>query len=163
MASTEVTVTVRALLASLYDEGFAEDDAIDRVLVDADEATMARFVRVAMRDVYRNLDRTRTRHAEDGVRTSAVGQTLGDAVSGPAARAALMERSFSLPDGRFVEWLSATADDHRMRARWQRANATGARLDAELHEAAAAVIVEHGVTCLADLPEDLRPAQGALV
>lgn len=85
-------------------------------------------------------------------------QIAASSVGGPKVRPwkKLAEITFKLPDGTQVEWRYATADQHMMRALWQRSR--GAKFnascieDAERHERAAAKINERNVSALDDLP-----------
>lgn len=70
----------------------------------------------------------------------------------------LAETRFKLPDGTEVQWQSATAEQHTLRALWQRTRAekfhSSCIVDAVRHEKAAALIAEHGVSNLHDLPSE---------
>ena len=72
------------------------------------------------------------------------------------ARRMLAEETFSLEDGSSVPWLSATAEQHRARAAWQRKLAGECVTDAKRHEQAAKEIEEAGVRCLRDLAKKSR-------
>lgn len=139
-------MSLQKTLAALIRQGESADQAayaaLDEMPV-ADLRQLAEPIVVAeARRIYRSL----TRRAEDAA-------FADGALSAPAARAALMELSFALPDGRMVAWSEATADEHRARAAWQRQGAAALVEDAVRHEAAATMIEAAGVSCLAELPE----------
>jgi len=74
-------------------------------------------------------------------------------VSPVAARKKLAEQGFVLPDGTYVEWLSATVEHHNLRAQYLRRKSDGLIRTAQRHEQAAADIEAAGVTCLAEIVE----------
>ena len=68
-----------------------------------------------------------------------------------AQRDALMRETFVLSDGTRVRWLQATPAQHRDRAMLQRRLAGQYLEEAQRHEAAAELIEQRGVTCLAEI------------
>ena len=68
-----------------------------------------------------------------------------------SVRKRLASHGFALPDGTWVGWLDATADQHRERAAWLRSKAEGTIETAVSHEQAAKEIDRAGVACLKDL------------
>ena len=94
-----------------------------------------------------NILRSETRQRE---------QEVGDLREPPArqqARDLLAADYFALPDGTMVAWLTATAEQHRARADWQRTLAANVVADAERHEQAAEAIEAAGVSCLAEIED----------
>lgn len=69
---------------------------------------------------------------------------------------------FILPDGEYVGYLAATADQHAARAEWLTSAAAIVSAAADHHQACAETIRAAGVRCLAELPEQQRPAVPAL-
>lgn len=75
---------------------------------------------------------------------------------GPELKAirSLMAQRFSYDDkGNSVTWHWSTAEMQRLRAGMQRSKATGLTRSAELHEAAANLIEDMGVTYFGEIPE----------
>lgn len=130
-------------LRNLMDAGVPVDEAVEKVMAYASPDEVMHRARVALLQEARGMVRATTREIE-----RRVGPRL---TTQPSARAELVARTFTLPDGTFVDWLRATADQHRRRAGWQRQHAADCERDAELHERAAITIEGAGVSCLADL------------
>lgn len=97
------------------------------------------------------IRRRATRQREIKVRTD-----IAAGADPTHARRTLMNDSFVLPDGRWVMWLEATADDHLARAGWLRSQEESIRETRVMHEQAARLITEAGVRCLADLDPTIR-------
>jgi len=74
-------------------------------------------------------------------------------VSPVVARKKLSDEGFVLPDGTHVHWLTATIEQHELRAAYLRTKANGLIRTAQRHEQAAADIEAAGVTCLAEIVE----------
>ena len=104
-----------------------------------------------------SLQRARVRAVED--------QVFGGNGAGPAPtrlpvdlvanRLKLTGETFPLADGRRIKWLEATAAEHRERAAMQSKLAGQCLIDSDRHIQAAELIEQYGVTCLAELPEDV--------
>jgi hypothetical protein len=137
-----MNATLDGVLRKHLDAGKTPDEAAKAVLASREHRQLLLPLLVWRAH---KVTRQETRAVERRVRKAGV--------ASPDARRELIERGFILPDGRFVEWLYATADEHLARAGWQRDNARAIVADAELHEEAAKRITEAGVTCLADLEE----------
>lgn len=71
------------------------------------------------------------------------------------AQKRLLERSFNLPDGRWVRYSDSTAEDHEMRARWQDNRAASIQKDADRHDALAKLMRQHEVDTLGELDVEL--------
>lgn len=72
------------------------------------------------------------------------------------ARRELITSTFPLCDGRAVNWLDATAEDHELRAEWLQTHADSTLRTRQLHvDAAAEIRKTKGATCLADLDPEL--------
>lgn len=76
-------------------------------------------------------------------------------------RAKLAQDTFTLPNGETVLWLTATVEQHQVRAQWQRQQAEPHIRDAEIHEASIAAIRKFKGSCLADVPVSARPLKVA--
>ena len=64
---------------------------------------------------------------------------------------AMDSNTIYLPDGRKIEWLDMTAEDHRSRGQWFEKRGKSMLATAKKHYAAADEIEKRGVTCLRDL------------
>lgn len=83
------------------------------------------------------------------------------AAKGPsplALRFGVSRDGFMLPDGTYVGYLAATADQHRERSQWLIAATEVVAAAAAHHRACADAITAAGVTCLAQLAENDRPS-----
>lgn len=141
---TDTPTGIYGLLGALIDDGVDPDDAASRIVRRRD---IRDLVLPLVAEEARHTARSRTRTIEQRV-----DRLL--AVSPDArceARRTLVDERFILPDGRFVAWLDATADDHRQRAGWLRRQARAVEQTACRHELAAAEIEAAGVSCLREL------------
>lgn len=140
--------TVYQKLRSKVDAGCSPEEAAEQVIRSTPKTELAalvfpllvvharRFIRHGLRDIENEAHR------------------LIDSGEDPlVVRRKLSQTEFALPDGRYVSWGQATAEDHRLRAQWQRAHSASCIEDAERHEAAAALIETAGVSCLDSLGE----------
>ncbi len=139
---------MRAIAEDYTDVSDATYAYIDGLTVDELRVELFPHARQSMRILMRD----EVRGVEDEV--------WGDADDGdelftptPKRLEKLIGKRFALPDGRFVHWLTATADEHRLRADMQRRNAAGCAKSAERHEHAAEMIEAAGALCLADIKE----------
>jgi hypothetical protein len=139
--------TFYGLLKAAIDDGLNPDEAVELVLGNEDFLDHMRVMLAArVRMMIRQQNRAAEHRAEVAWKAGQV-QT---------AKRELMGRSFALPDGRFVEWETATAGEHLQRASWQHNKAQAMERDARLHNVAAQVIDETGVSCLGEI-ESLTP------
>lgn len=76
-------------------------------------------------------------------------------------RKVMAKNQFALGDGTWVEFLKATPEQHEQRAAMLREQAAGFITNASLHDRCAEVIREHDVSCLAEVPEAVRPQEAA--
>jgi hypothetical protein len=146
---SDLSARIRELAAT----GLDEDQITEQLLGEVRKlAELRALVTPVLRArVFRYL-RERTRTTEKRVWGSARQLVDGaESVDSVEAMRDLSNSTFALPDGRFVAWLDATADDHLARAGWQRGLAAAVVEDAERHEKAAAMIEEAGVSRLRDL------------
>lgn len=74
--------------------------------------------------------------------------------NGKDLRAALVEETFAVGDGRRVKWLDATVEDHEARIAYQQRLIGAIASDVDRHQLAIKLIQNHGATCLRDVPED---------
>lgn len=138
--------TVYEALRKSVKGGATPDEAADQLIAKMRKADLAALVRPLLVVHAQRYSRIATAALEREVdRRIAEGE---DPIS---VRRKLSESSFALPDGRYVTWLDATADDHRARAAWQRGQAASCVADAERHEVAAAAIEAAGVSCLREI------------
>lgn len=92
-----------------------------------------------------NIDRGRVRYLEQKVgRVGRVADPTGE-------RASLMRETFSLPDGRRVEWGTATVEDHQSRADFLAKQRDGITSTIARHVEAIEAIRTAGVRCLDEL------------
>lgn len=147
--------TIWKILA-LAAKAATERDGVDAVMQHFAEIGK-RFGMAALLAVLRPWARREVQHVRRSAAHRveiAVHHDLGTAETAEdriTARERLNDIGFHLPDGRFVEWTSATASEHRERADWYRDNAKRLQAVAKWHEAAAREIEAAGVTCLAEI------------
>ena len=145
--------TWRKRLGALIDLGHDQTTATDLLLAEVpakDKAAVLRGLVLAEADrISRN--RTHSRERQVAQRIAAGGDPI-------KARRKLAGDSFALPDGTSAEHLTASAEQHRLRAGWLRDHASGVLATASFHDDCADAIEAAGVTCLADLDPMLRPA-----
>lgn len=103
------------------------------------------IIRNTMRDSLRSVTEAIEEEVIDNPEVS------GSPFEGKTDRERFVGRHFALQDGTWVLWLEATAEQHRIRAAWYRGLASNHIAHARLHEAAAAEIGIHGVTCLGEI------------
>lgn len=139
-------MSVSGVLRKLVDEGKTPEQAADAALSGARKADLVSFVRPLVVMKARQFQRSMIRDIEEEVDAR-----IADGEDPLSVRRKLSQSSFALPDGSYVDWLDATADQHLLRAGWQRNQAMALVADAERHEAAAAAIRAAGVSCLRDL------------
>lgn len=135
---TAKTLTER--LAFLLDKGASPEKAAARVLRALTDSELRALARPLVEWQAKKIYRDTTRKIE----------VTAD-LTEPTSRQTLVARQFPLPDGRWVTWGQATADDHRLRAGWQRNHADACVADAVRHEDAAALLDTRKVRCLDDL------------
>lgn len=128
------------------DNGCTPEEAADLVIRTLTVDDLAMFVRPLLVHQAHREQRNFDRHVEQDV------DLRLDLGADPIrVRRLLSTTTFALPSGEFVPWLDATADQHRLRASWQRGRAASCVDDAERHESAAVAIETAGVSCLRDL------------
>lgn len=137
--------TIYQALSRLMAEGLAPEVAAAKSLDNMTKAQLVEFVLPEVERLARNIERNRVRRIERRVLPVTNGATRADSI------AELVAESFQTPDGRSVTWGDATAEDHELRAGWQRQRAGEFMADAARHEWAAELIRSSGVTCLNDL------------
>lgn len=142
-------------LAGHLRDGMTPEEATEKVL--ADPAALDLLYPLVLREAV-HADRAITRVLERKVETEWRGTKEWNRVE---SRRALAARMFKLPDGSEVEWAAATAEQHLLRAQWQRTLSDACVRDAELHEQAAAEITKAGVSCLRDLEPKRRSKRSA--
>lgn len=138
--------TVYERLRATVKAGATPEQAADRVLAAMRKADLAKLVRPLLVNEARRYARHETLVIEQEV-----DRRIADGEDPISVRRKLSESTFPLPGRGRVNWLDATADDHRQRASWQRQLAHACDSDAERHEAAAAAIEAAGVTCLREI------------
>lgn len=139
-------MTIYARLRELVlDDGLDPAAAADLVLADPAFLELVRPLIIGQAARFVRAD---TRAAERKV-AAAGGLTR------PEARRLLAGRSFATPDGRFVAWLDATADDHEARSGWLRGQAAACIETAHLHARAAELLRSTDAGSLSEVPEDL--------
>ena len=141
-------MTIEEALRSAIKSGKTPEKATDYVLSKARKVDLATFVRPVVLMRARNYLRGETRAIEQEV-----DHRIADGEDPISVRRKLAQSSFALPDGTYVDWLDATAEQHRARAGWSRHQSSSLVADAERHEAAASAITTAGVSCLRDLEE----------
>lgn len=132
-------------LRNLARQGTDPEEAADKVLASLSTKQVREIARPLLVWEATRAQRIHTRSIERKVAAAPDKQTRSD------ARRELIDRGFWLPDGRYVDWLKASADEHLERAEWLRGRAGAFVQTAVSHEEAAAEIREAGVSCLADL------------
>jgi hypothetical protein len=137
--------TIYQALSRLMAEGLAPEVAAAKSLDNMTKAQLVEFVRPEVERLARNIERNRVRRIERRVLPVTDGETSADSVG------ELVAQRFVLPDGRMVTWGDATAEDHELRAGWQRQRAREFLADVSRHEWAAELIRSSNVTCLNDL------------
>lgn len=140
--------TIRTLLTEHINDGLTAEQAVAKILTRKDIKIL---VRPLLMDEAQNLHRARTRRIEQQVDRDLAGDPPLDLAGRAEARRALVAEQFVLPDGTWVNWLDATADEHRARAGWLRNLAAATLATAARHQQAAAEIESAGVLCLRDL------------
>lgn len=140
--------TVYSFIHRCIDEGNDSDAAAARLLRTITKAELGKFITPLLLNEGHRYERTLTRRIE-----AEVDARLAAGEDPISVRRKLVGESFPLPGVGLVKWVEATPEQHLARAAWQRTHAAASIADAERHEAAAALIEEHGVTCLADLLE----------
>lgn len=138
--------TIYGGLRSLVEQGTDPETAADSLLAKTRKVDLATFVRPLLVIYARQCERKDTRRQEEEADIR-----LAHGEDPISVRRKLSECTFSLPDGRRVAWLDASAEDHRSRADWQRHHATACLSDASRHDDAADEIDAAGVSCLRDL------------
>lgn len=108
-----------------------------------------------VKDRMRSWMRDRARGVEDAAFPTTANVTEVDVL---AARAKLVNETFTLSDGTNVGWNEATPAQHRERAEMQRRLAGNCLVDAERHEQAALLIEQCGVSCLAEIKDKAQAA-----
>lgn len=144
---------IRDLARKAFAETTDVNTAADLVLSWADRDLLAGMVRPLVRDECRRVLRTMARRAE--------GQAAKAIRRGEprAAVSVLAGQVLALPTGRVVSTLEATAEEHRLYARWCRGQACTLVETAERHELFASVIESAGVGCLGEV-DDLGDLEG---
>lgn len=141
---------LRVLVAQEVGEGRDAHDAattaVDQLTPDQLRESVIPIAEGIARDVMRRNART---IEDDAFAISGEHDDLEAAIS----RDDLLATRFALPDGRWVLWSEATAEDHLARAAMQDGLARSCSVDAERHRQAAALIEQRGVTCLAEISE----------
>ena len=151
-----------ALRRLIKEDGMDVDAASDKVLGFVSRAKLAEFVRPVVlaearrvaRQVARSIEDAAFSHPPTNGRTSPADLSSGGGeprLSTGEARQALVATRFVLPDGQWVTWGQATAEDHRARAGWLRGLASTITTGAQRHEHAADLIDSHDATCLDDI------------
>lgn len=153
--------TIRELLYRLIEEdGMDPEAAAEKALSMVPRRELVEWIRPLVTTEARRLERDRVRRVEDAAFSHPA--VLGtESVHAPPggehrmtraeARKQLVASRFALPNGTWVLWGTASSDEHRERARWQRERAATVSEDARRHEFAADLIEKHGVSCLDDL------------
>lgn len=143
----------QALRRLIVVEGVDPVDAANDVVETGTRARLAEAVFPLILSRARSVERTNTRHLERTVFDGPAPDLAADATDrltrGEAVALLNVER-FPGVDG-FVTWGVASAADHIARAEWQRGHAMASVRDAEHHEKAAALIDEHGASCLDEI------------
>lgn len=128
---------------SLMEEGMEAEDAVASLL--KRKEFMPNIVKLLAGQLRAQYRATTSRPAEQEAATALVSGNV------ESARSQLLGHSFALPNGKFVPWVEATADEHRARSMWQRNRARSITQDATLHEFAAQLIEEAGVRNLGEI------------
>lgn len=139
-------MTIYEALRKLINEGMTPEQAADDVLRRARKVDLVAYVRPLVIHEARRLERRNTLAVE-----REVDARIADGEDPLSVRRKLAQETFILPSGERVGWLDATAEQHLLRAGWQRNQAGTLIADADRHEAAAEAIRSAGVTCLRDL------------
>jgi hypothetical protein len=140
---TSLYAHIKAAIASGLED---QQDIAEAAIAALTESERRRWLLQLVRYEVSRIQRAEVRRTEIRVRTD-----IAAGADPTTARRLLMEQSFILPDGRWVEWLKATADDHLARAGWLLTQENSIRDTRLAHEEAAQTIIAAGVTCLADL------------
>lgn len=147
---TTLDQTLRQLVNEHHlDPEAATDQALDGMT----KAQLIAFVRPIVLMRARQEQRRHTRRLEREAFRPRVASVGSETVqTRPQAMQELNRRTFPLPSGGSVAWGEATVNDHLARAGWQRSLAASIVADAEVHEYAARLIEEAGVSCLDEIP-----------
>lgn len=175
----EPTITLQKLLyVKIVTDGMNAEEATDDIMNDWGNefspvenqllvGQLFGLMRPLVSDRAKRIYRAHTRALEDRVFsaqpivmrkvdpiTGAVTSSTDD-INWHEAQKHLVERSFNLPDGRWVKYADSTPEDHEQRARWQSGRANSIHKDAQRHERLAQLMREHDVERLGDLDVDL--------
>lgn len=161
MSDTDETIN-QALRRFIVDNHLDVDVAVDKTLAAVSRAKLAAFVRPIVMTEARRVARHVTRRIEDAAFSHpptvhattprSVPSGGGESrITTAEARQLLVAAQFVTPDGRWVTWGTATAEDHLARAEWQRGHAQACVTDADRHEYAAHLIAANNVTCLDEI------------
>lgn len=178
-AAQEPSITLHKLLyVKIVAEGMTADEATEDIMSEWGDAfspvedqslvgQLFGLMHPLVRDRAKRIYRAHTRALEDRVFsdqpifmrkvdpvTGAVTKSIDD-INWHEAQKHLVERSFNLPDGRWVKYSDSTPEDHEQRARWQSGRANSIHKDAERHQRLAELMREHDVERLGDLDVDL--------
>lgn len=167
----------KELYVKIVNEGMDAEEATDNIMdewesafstVDDQPLVVQLFglVRPLINDKAKRIYRNHTRALEDRVFSDQpmkvrVNRGTGevteseDFLNWHEAQKRLVERSFNLPDGRWVRYRDSTPEDHESRARWQRGRSESIAKDANRHEALAKLMRLHGADHLSDVDIDL--------
>jgi L-lactate utilization protein LutC len=141
---------LRAMIAHEVAGGLGPRDAAQAAVAQLSAEQLRDSVMPIAEGLARDVIRRQARRVEDDA--FAVVEETGE-FSVVLGREELVAQHFALPDGRWVRWDTATADDHIARAQWQETYASACTIDAQRHRQAAAFISQNGVTCLAEIVE----------
>ncbi len=153
--SSPMDTNLRGYLADLIRDGFDSEACaktfLDEHQIPAKAAEMLRPLLVA------EANAVRTASARAASRRIFVPEQARATINPLEMKRALAAESFALGDGTWVSYLQATAEQHEARADMLRRQLDGIERSALVHERCASVIRVHGVTCLAEVPDDARP------
>jgi hypothetical protein len=149
MSTAEATITLPNLIHQAIEELDTDDPQVvaEHVLATAPrEVIEAHLVNLIRWRASMSI-RQRTRTVERRV----ISRTGGNRTTTVSDMAELVDKTFSLPDGRRVSWGEATIEDHQARAFMLRELAERTMITATQHERAAEMISTAGAACLNDI------------
>lgn len=148
-------MSLRALVNQYVDDGIEDPDEItDRIFDDVDRDELLEMVRPVVRwqvrSSLRNVVRSLERRAFPSTPVASNGRPGTEGTVLDELRN-LLGSGFRLPSGDWVTWGEATVSQHQERAAFMRELADSSLETASQHERAAEMIMEAGVTCLAEI------------
>lgn len=132
----------------VVDDGLSPEIAADKAMHSVPKTQLIDYMRPIIITQAKKHARREVREIENRALAPAV---VSERPTTAEARTALVSRGFAVPGKGLVDWADATTEDHLARAQWQRNSAAASITDAERHEAAAALIEQHGATCLGEI------------